>query len=122
MSITVMTCVWEQSHHKGSDLLLLLAIADQADDAGIASPSIPLLARKTRMTERNVQYRLRLLMDSQELDIHPNAGPQRTHLFRIKIPGEQTAPGAGCTPQSSESDGEKFSGVKSVQGEVFGNP
>ena len=67
MSIRVMSHVWEHSQHKGGDLLLLLAIADHADDHGQAFPSIKLLAQKTRMTERNVQLVIKRLTHSIEL-------------------------------------------------------
>jgi hypothetical protein len=54
MSISIMTLVWSESQHKGSELLLLLAIADNANDQGIAYPSLRTLAKKTRMSRRNV--------------------------------------------------------------------
>jgi len=41
MSIKVMSYVWEASKAKGSELLLLLAIADHAADDGYCWPGIP---------------------------------------------------------------------------------
>ena len=67
MSIKVMSQVWEHSRHKGSTLLLLLAIADFADDSGMAFPSRPVLAKKIRMSERSVQRLRQELYDSGEL-------------------------------------------------------
>ena len=56
MSLRVMNWVWEHSTAKGSELLLLLDIADAADDQGRnAFPSISTLAAKTRMSRRTVQ-------------------------------------------------------------------
>ncbi len=53
MSIKVASYTWEHSQHKGSALLLLLAIADHAhEDGGGAYPSIGTLAAKIRMTPR----------------------------------------------------------------------
>ena len=83
MSIKVMHYVWEHSRHKGSALLTLLAIADHADDEGIAYPSIPRIARKTRMTDRNVQLVLKTLQRSGELKMIANEGPHGCHLFHI---------------------------------------
>jgi hypothetical protein len=40
MSIKVMSLVWEKSQAKGKELLLMLAIADFADDWGEAFPGI----------------------------------------------------------------------------------
>lgn len=52
MSIRVMTRVWEHAQYKESTLLLLLALADYADDNGICWPDIPSLALKARISER----------------------------------------------------------------------
>jgi hypothetical protein len=120
MSIRVMSHVWQHSRHKGSDLLLLLAIADFADDAGIAYPSVPTLAVKTRLKVRNVQYRLRALEQSQELSIHLNAGPNGVHLYRIHLAnhGVQTLQGVDETKTITPEDGgANFAGgVQSLQG------
>src|ERR671931_438908 len=56
MSIKVMNWVWDNSPTKGTELLMLLAIADNAaDDGGNAYPSIRTLARKTRLDDLTVQ-------------------------------------------------------------------
>ena len=49
-----MTAVWGQSQHSGNALLLLLAIADLADDNGVAWPGHEHLAQKTRISRRHV--------------------------------------------------------------------
>ena len=43
-----MAAVWERSKHQGGALLVLLGIADHANDQGVAYPSIERLARKIR--------------------------------------------------------------------------
>jgi hypothetical protein len=135
MSIKVMSYIWEHSKLKGSDLLTLLAIADHADDEGVAYPSILKIAKKTRMTERNVQLVLKKIEKSRELAIIKNAGPHGCHLFQIKpigvksFRGEKFSPIEGYEYQDSikksvtigEMEGEKFSGgVKSFRGEKSG--
>lgn len=68
MSIKVMTAVWDHSTHKGSELLLLLALADFAHDDGSGIyPSLRTMGQKIRMSERNVRYTLRKLEESGEL-------------------------------------------------------
>lgn len=47
-----MTRVWEHAQYKESTLLLLLALADYADDNGICWPDVPSLATKARISER----------------------------------------------------------------------
>lgn len=64
-----MTLVWEHSTQKGSSLLLLLAIADHANEEGTAWPSVPTLAKKVRVTERRIQQMLRELQEEGELVI-----------------------------------------------------
>lgn len=85
MSIAVMSHVWSLSLLGGTELLLLLAIADFADNEGVAYPSVATLAKKIRMSERNTQYLLKKLEESGELEIQRNAGPKGCNLFRVKI-------------------------------------
>lgn len=54
MSIKIMSWLWENSPHKGSELLLLLAIADSANDDGVAWPGLAKLSKKTRLGRRYV--------------------------------------------------------------------
>ena len=84
MSIKVMTAVWECSNQKGSALLLLLAIADFADDDGYAYPSVQTLAKKARASERNTHYLLKHLQASGELEIRRNEGPRGCNLCRVQ--------------------------------------
>lgn len=85
MSVRTMAKVWESSQQAGSDLLMLLAIADFSDDEGNAYPAVSTLAGKCRMKERNCRYILRNLEKSGELTIKPNAGPHGSNLYRVNI-------------------------------------
>lgn len=60
MSVKVMSMVFEHYPEGGGEMLLALALADFSDDeGGKVFPSIPALAKKTRQSERSVQYQLR---------------------------------------------------------------
>ncbi len=123
MSIMVMSHVWRSSRHKGSDLLLLLAIADFANDEGVAYPSVKTLAAKTRLQIRNVQYRLRVLQKSQELTILLNVGPHGTHIYKVHIgvqslQGEKTIETTRCKDGGAIFAGE----MQSLQGAIFAPP
>lgn len=83
MSIRVMSRVWENSSARGGDLLVLLAIADHADDRGRAWPGIDLLARKSRLTARHVTRCLNNLVAAGELQIQNNRGPKGTNLYQV---------------------------------------
>ena len=101
MSVAMMTRVWELSLATEGCLLVLLAIADFADDQGRAWPSVRTLAKKARLSERQTRYVLRKLEQSGELKTQPNSGPHGCHLFQIiiakegaKTAGGQLLPGA----------------------------
>ncbi len=72
MSIKVMTRVWEHSKQKASNLLLLIALADNANDEGICWPGLEYLHKKIRMSRRQTQR----LIDKLETcgEIYTNQG------------------------------------------------
>lgn len=91
MSLKAMTHVWETSKQKANSLLVLLAIADIADDNGDAYPGVNRLAKKCRMTVRNLQKITVKLEVAGELLIFPNVGLKTssgwTNLYRIVMKG-----------------------------------
>lgn len=109
MSIRALNMVWEHSEAKGSALILMLAIADFASDAGLSYPSVPTLARKSRMSERNTRYALGKLVESGELAIQTGAGPRGANLYRIMI--ERNLPLQFDKPED-DFGGAKFAGAK----------
>jgi hypothetical protein len=85
MSIKVATQVWNGSRHKSGNLLVLLALADHADDQGKAWPGIPLLARKARLSQRHTRRCLNHLASSCEVEILPNRAPSGRNLYQIRL-------------------------------------
>ena len=83
MSVRTMARVWADSKHAGSELLMLLAIADFADDDGNAYPAVPTLAAKCRTTPRHANRLLSALRASGELEIRINEGPRGTNRYRV---------------------------------------
>lgn len=64
MSIKVMTTVWDHAPVDGTELLLLLAMADYAhDDGSNVFPSVATLAKRVRLKERQTQIVLASLRD-----------------------------------------------------------
>lgn len=61
MSVRTLSRVWDFSQHSGTHLLMMLAIADFADDDGRAYPAVPTLAKKCRMSSRNANLILAVL-------------------------------------------------------------
>ena len=86
MSIEVMNLVWTRSIQKGSGLLLLLAIADNANNKGEAYPGIDYLSRKVRMSRRQTQRLVQELDRSSELAvIWGGPGPKDAHFYCILV-------------------------------------
>lgn len=77
-----MSQVWEHSQAKGGALVVLLAIADFADDSGKAWPSVETLAKKARMKERNVQLSIRKLRKLGELRVS-KPGKFRSNTYHV---------------------------------------
>ena len=75
MSLKAMNWVWDHSPAVGTELLVLLAIADNADDAGAnAYPSTDTLARKTRLDTRTVQRVIRRLEERGHVVVDRGGG------------------------------------------------
>ena len=75
MSVRVMSLVWANSRHKGSERLLLLAIADEANDFGCnAYPSIARLAMKTKLSERTIQRLVTSMTRGAESELSVSRG------------------------------------------------
>lgn len=88
-----MSWVWENSQSEPTDRLVLLAIADCANDDGAeAYPSMAKLASKTGLHERSIQRALQRLVSIKELVVHPNAGPRGCNRYRVTMTTPGTAP------------------------------
>lgn len=91
MSIGVMTWVWKNSKQSGGALLTLLAMADFADDSGLCWPSVATLARKARLTKREIFYILAKLKADNEITVVPGGG-RKTSKYVVLMGYEKTAP------------------------------
>lgn len=124
-----MTRVWEaaQPSTKGSDLLTLLALADNAHDDGTrAYPAVDTIAKKIHMSERAVQYSLRALEDASEIVLRkpatqytPNVYDLAGEMFPANNRGAQSAPEA---ENSSRGANRGASGVQTVAPDPSGEP
>ena len=85
MSIRVMTRVWDHSRSRNGERLVLLAIADFADDHGRAFPSVASLRTKSAMSERGVQQAITRLQELGELCVEIGAGPHGVNVYWVKL-------------------------------------
>ncbi|MDP2606094.1 MAG: conserved phage C-terminal domain-containing protein [Deltaproteobacteria bacterium] len=86
MSVKIMARVWGHSQQKGGELLVMLALADFANDAGESWPSIPTLADKSRLAERHTRRVLRNLESAGEIRrVGTNGGRNRRNHYFITV-------------------------------------
>lgn len=85
MSIRIMSLVWDKSKHKGSALLLMLAIADHADDNGKCWPGMSSLAKKTRMGRRNVVKLMERIEASGEIIVEKRGNQSASNRYRVNV-------------------------------------
>src|ERR1039458_2775999 len=83
MSIRVMTRVWDNAPCAGPELLCFLAIADNANDQGLAWPSIPYLSRKTRRSDRQTLRTIASLIEQGLLS--RREAPGKITRFEINL-------------------------------------
>ncbi len=80
-----MSLVWERAPYSEGSLLVLLALADWADDNGVSWPSVPKLAHKARLQRRRVQYIIRKLQADGFLDIEEGGGRKKQHRYTLNL-------------------------------------
>jgi predicted transcriptional regulator len=108
MSIEVMRYVWNRSQSKGNARLMLLAIADIANDSGDAFPGVDRLAKKCNLSRRRAQEVIRELERNGDLQVFENVGTKTasgwTNLYRVRMegvaqPDVRTQTGATAQPR-----------------------
>lgn len=80
-----MSRVWDKSKQKGTNLVALLAIADHADDYGVAWPGLDLIAKKTRVKKRQAINLVEKLEASGELIVIHQRGRERSNRYLITV-------------------------------------
>ena len=109
MSIHAMTTVWQRSTASGSTLLLLLALADHANDSGQCYPAIETLAAKTRMSERQT---IRIIQAAEQLgELTTQRNANKANHYTI------TPAGQPITPPSPQAANQPTSGKPSRRGD-----
>jgi hypothetical protein len=118
MSIKVMNLVWENGPEERNQFMVLLALADWADDNGRAYPGIEALSRKARCSVRTVQETVKKMRHfgtggTAMLRVEPNAGPSGTNRYTInlamlKAMGAARDEAKFSKPENDETGGADF--------------
>jgi hypothetical protein len=108
----MLTCVFDQSAARGSARLVLVVLADRADENGRCWPGLADIARRSGLeTERAVRRALAKLVRLGEVTIDPGGGRGRTNVYTLRLPapGPETRTGAqgfspaGTPPRGAEN-------------------
>ena len=133
MSVRIMSQVWEKSELKGEALIVLLALADWANDDGVCWPSLPKVADKARVSKGAVSHIIHRLANDGFITIH-ETGSGRGHTSRYSIhpmpkrAEKQAAKGSFQKDLSENTFPEKvipektFLNAKGSSGKVFSEP
>jgi hypothetical protein len=101
MSIKLMTAVWDREDLSSTQKLVLLSLADWANDEGLCWPSIERLAIKTSMAGRSVQ---RIIRDLESMGfVRRDEVLGKGNRYWISIPLTQCHPCPSVTPPLTES-------------------
>ena len=105
MSIRIMSQVWESGPEDRGELLVMLALADFADDRGRCWPSIATIAKRARMTARSAQRILRKLESEGAVKISTGTGRAGCNEY-VLTPDARVTPDAvsPLTPVSHPPD------------------
>jgi hypothetical protein len=100
MSIRVVQRVIDHSRAVASHKLMLVVLANYADDDGHAYPSASTLAAHCNTSERHARRILHELERSGEIVVQLNAGPKGTNVYRIVVGAEPPKAASPLTPMS----------------------
>jgi len=92
VSFKVTNWVWARSESRNGARLVMLALADRADDDGFAWPSIEDLCERTKLSPRAVQKALANLVELGELKVESGGGRRVRNRYTI-VPKPRTSDG-----------------------------
>lgn len=88
MSIQLMQQVWSLTTTTGSERLVLLALADAANDEGLCWPSLAKIAEKANISKRYVIDIIKKLQDKSLLIVehrHDNSGDFTSNYYKVVV-------------------------------------
>lgn len=103
MSIDLMAWVWRSGPENQAQMLVLLALADAANERGYCWPAVATIARKARMSERNARRILRDLEDAGWIAVNYERGRNHTNGYTITKPDNVSAR-TECPPGQIEQE------------------
>jgi len=102
MSVRWSDAVWRESKAEGRTLLVLLALADHANDQGVSWPTLRGLASKARCTRQTVVQAIRWAEEHRELAVDRGGG--RNHRNRYSLFPDKYPNGLPTRPPKRSSE------------------
>ena len=93
-----MSAVFESKTLGPTERLVMLALADHADDEGKCYPSIMRLCDRTGLSERAVQTNVKKLTEAGYLAVYIGGGKGNANLYFVSPNPAANAPRTTCTP------------------------
>ena len=84
MSVLISAAVWKESTAQGTALLLLVSLADQANDEGWCWPTVKLIAERCRISPRTAQRLIIQLEASGELVREERPGSSTRYQINVR--------------------------------------
>lgn len=108
MSVRLMAAVFESETLGPTERLIMLALADHADDKGRCYPSIERLCQRTGLSQRAIQTNIRKLTESGYIVVQHGGGKGRANVYLVRANpatdagygNENPAPDAGYKPRT----------------------
>lgn len=104
MSIRLMSQVWDLQFESLGQKMVLLALADNANEQGVCWPSVSTICRKCQCTDRTVQTHLNRLEELKVVKIIERSGHSSLYTITLPTP-EKAAPPKNFHPTPEKSSG-----------------
>lgn len=114
-----MSAIFESETLGPTERLIMLALADHADDEGRCYPSIARLCQRTGLGERAVQSNIRKLQDMGHLRIVAGGGRSRPNLYIVVANPAQETPFHSVNP-AAETPFENTNPASAALNPAFG--
>ena len=121
VSNPVLNLAWQVEGLTASEKLVLVALADRADDAGSCWPSLADIARRCCISGRFVRVALRSIEAAGHVTTQRCAGPKGANLFRVHPRKPGSSPETHFTPPGSRIPPPPEAGFRQTIRESSGN-
>lgn len=121
MSVKLTARVWalDDKELKDARLLTLLALADYANDLSLAWPSIPTLAQRTRISERQVQRAIQWLTSQSYIEIAAKGnGRGNVTTYKVSLKGVIMSPFSDKKGDTASPIGDVKGDITNVKGDI----